>query len=94
MYYFVTKLTFESKISPWLFDVFAQFLSWILTLCQKVTHYLVDFLLIESPAKAPINLQTLLTVLKDLNVIVAAHKVDGPAKVITFMGITLDTVIT
>lgn len=50
-YYFATKVTFGSKSSPWLFDFFAQALSWILTHggnCQDVIHYLHDFLLIES----------------------------------------------
>ncbi|XP_077319473.1 uncharacterized protein LOC143941699 [Lithobates pipiens] len=93
-YYFATKLTFGSKSSPWLFDTFAQCLSWILShhaSCQKVIHYLDDFLLIEEPGESPVDLNSLREVFAKLNVPIAEKKVEGPAQRLTFLGIILDT---
>ncbi|XP_040181179.1 uncharacterized protein LOC120914567, partial [Rana temporaria] len=93
-YYFATKLTFGSKSSPWLFNVFAQALTWILSHqahCHSVIHYLDDFLLIEQPGTSPTDLDKLRVVFNNLNVPLAEHKVEGPAHSITFLGINLDT---
>lgn len=94
LYYFATKLTFGSKSSPWLFDTFAQSLSWILSQhasCQKVIHYLDDFLLIEKPNEPPVDLNSLRTIFHNLNVPLADKKVEGPAQIVTFLGIILNT---
>ena len=93
-YFFATKLTFGSKSSPFLFDTFAQALHWILEdcgSCQRVIHYLDDFLLLEDPGRPPRDLQVLTGLFSGLVVPLAAHKMEGPAKVITFLGITLDS---
>ena len=94
LYYFATRLTFGSKSSPWLFDVFAQALEWILVheeRCHAVIHYLGDFLLIESPQRAPVDLRKLLAVFSALDVPLATKKLEGPAWTLTFLGVILDT---
>lgn len=93
-YYFATKLTFGSKSSPWLFNIFAQALTCIFShqaRCHLVIHYLDDFLLIEQPGTPPADLDKLRIVLNNLNMPIAEHKVEGPAHSITFLGVTLDT---
>lgn len=89
-YYFATKLTFVSKSSPQLYNMLAQSLTWVLTYqaqCQKVIHYLEDFLLIEWP---PLDLDKLRVVFSNFNVSIAEHKVKGPVQS-TFLGIIFDT---
>lgn len=88
-YYFATKLTFGSKNSHWLFDSFAQALSWILTHrenCQEVIHYLDDFLLIDSCKQAPADLQKLTSVFSALDIPLAVKKMEGPVTKLTFLG--------
>lgn len=60
-------------------------------LCQKVIHYLDNYLLIESPKQAPDDLQKLMADFSALNIPVAVKKVEGPATALTLLGITLDT---
>lgn len=75
-YYFAPKFPFGSKSSLWLFNMFAQSLSWILLYhahCQKVIHYLDDFLLIEKSGEPPVNLDSLREVFSNLNVSIAKN---------------------
>lgn len=93
-HYFATKLTFGSKSSPWLFNIFDQPLTWILSHQARyhlVIHYLDDFLLIEQPGTPLADLDMLRIVFNNLNVPIAEHKVEGPAHSITFLVVTLDT---
>lgn len=95
-YYFASKLTFGSKSSPWLCNTFASALNWVFSSqmgCGKVINYLDYFLLLESPALPPKDLAALTELFMDLNAPLAAHKIAGPSTVITFLGITLDTVL-
>ncbi|XP_056425816.1 uncharacterized protein LOC130367424 [Hyla sarda] len=94
LYYFATKLTFGARSSPWLFNRFASALHWILENrfeCNHVIHYLDDFLLIESPNASPRDLQVLRAVFDSLGVPVSPAKTEGPSRVITFLGIELDS---
>lgn len=80
-YYFATKLTFGSKSSLWLFDVFAQALAWILSHqahCQTFIHYLFDFLHIKQSGTPSADLDKLRIVFSNFNVPIADHKVEGP----------------
>lgn len=74
--------------------MFVQSLSWILSHrahCQKVIHYLNDFLLIKRPDESPTDLGKFREVFGNLNVPIAQHKVEGLTQSITFLGIMLDT---
>ena len=90
-----TCLPFGFRSIPKLFNVLADFLSWILE--QKGTcpllHYLDDFLLIASPKSSACsnNLQVILEVCSHLGIPLAREKIEGPTKTLTFLGITLDT---
>lgn len=59
--------------------------------CQKVIHYLDDFLLIEQPGVLPGDLDRLTVIFGNFNISIAEHKVEGPAHSITFLRVNLDT---
>ena len=90
-----TCLPFRLRSAPKLFNVLADFLSWILE--QKGTcpllHYLDDFLLVAPPKSSACsnNLQVILEVCSHLGIPLAREKIEGPTKKLTFLEITLDT---
>jgi len=93
--YINTCLPFGLRSAPKLFNIFAEFLSWILE--QKgvrlLLHYLDDFL-IRSPAMSPScsdNLQIICEVCSHLGIPLAVEKIEEPSEVLTFLGITLNT---
>ena len=57
-------------------------------------HYLDDFLFFVSPAAThgPLVLSRILEAFGMLGVPVAMHKIEGPATVVTFLGVEVDTV--
>ena len=78
-----------------MFNVLADFLEWVL-LNQGVTfvlHYLDDFLTIGPPGTTACqhNLSLLIEVCRVLGIPLAIEKVMGPAMVLDFLGIVLDT---
>ena len=90
-----TCLPFGLRSAPKLFNVLADFLSWILE--QKgacpLLHYLDDFLLVAPPKSSACsnNLQVILEVCSHLGIPLAREKIEGPTTTLTFLGITLDT---
>ena len=61
---------------------------------MTILHYLDDFLVIGRPGSAECmaNFTLLLSVFEHLGIPVAVDKLEGPAPVITFLGIELDTI--
>ena len=93
--YIDTCLPFGLCSAPKLFNVLADLLEWIL-LNQGVTfllHYLDQFLTMGQPGTivCQCNLFLLIEVCRMLGVPLAIEKVDGPATVLDFLGIVLDT---
>ena len=91
--YVDTALPFGLRSAPKIFNVEADALQWILQ-CQgvKEIHYLNDFLLFSSPDPDECR-QALKRVLETgarLGILLALHKTEGPATIITFLGIELD----
>jgi len=90
-----TCLPFGPRSIPKLFNILADFLSWILE--QKgvcpLLHYLDDFLLISPPKSSACskNLQIILEVCSHLRIPLATEKSKGSTETLTFLGITLDT---
>ena len=93
--YVDTVLPFGLRSAPKIFTALADALEWIVRQAgvEVVLHYLDDFLLVGRPALAECgtNLDTLLGVFERLRIPVAMDKLEGPATLITFLGIELDT---
>lgn len=88
-------LPFGLKSAPKIFSVFADALAWILH-SRGVAwqlHYLDDFLFMGSPADKSCAkaLEVALNTCRELGVPVAAHKTEGPATQLRFLGIQVDT---
>lgn len=88
-------LPFGLRSAPKIFTAISDFLAWVLH-CHGITdqlHYLDDFLFLAPPhsglAEQP--LATALRVFQEFNIPVALHKTEGPARVLEFLGILIDT---
>lgn len=97
--YFVdTCLPFGLRSAPYLFNQFAEALQWILQHnygLQWLIHYLDDYLIVGAPDSHSCgeHLQTFLRACTLLGIPVAMDKVDGPATVLSFLGLELDSVL-
>ncbi|XP_040285981.1 uncharacterized protein LOC120999169 [Bufo bufo] len=92
-YYFSTRLTFGSRSSPKLFDIFAETLCWLLLniiRCHTVIHYLDDFLIIEPSTRTPTDILSTSALFATLGVPLSPAKTIGPTTKLTFLGIELD----
>ena len=94
--YIDTALPFGLRSAPKIFSALADGLIWILHSkgADRSIHYLDDFLLIgppDSPECAE-ALQTLLALCKELGIPVAEEKTEGPATILIFLGIEIDTI--
>ena len=97
-YYVDTCLPFGLRSAPYLFNQFAEALQWILQHnygLQWLIHYLDDYLIVGAPDSHSCgeHLQCFLRVCKLLGFQVAMEKVDGPATVLPFLGLELDSVL-
>ena len=94
-YYFYTRLVFGSRSSPKIFDTLSQAITWIAHNnyhVPNILHLLDDFLTIDSPSEEPLRTMSLLShIFNSLGVPLAQHKTAGPAHVLEYLGITLDT---
>ena len=93
-YYFDTVLPFGLRSSPAIFNSIADCLEWIARYEFSITdllHYLDDFLCI-SPSELVANQRAsiLLRCFNYVQVPLAPDKVEGPAQVLSFLGIELD----
>ena len=88
-------LPFGLRSAPKLFSAVADAIGWALAQAgvPPLIHYLDDFLFFISPSsgREPLVLQHILDVFRILGVPVAFHKIEGPATVVTFLGVEVDT---
>ena len=96
-YYFERVLPFGLRSSPFIFNQVADALEWVLChefAIKEIMHYLDDYLNVTGQSKehAQRQLQIILELFEYLGVPVAPEKVEGPAQVIVFLGIILDTI--
>ena len=97
-YFMDTCLPFGLRSAPYLFNQFAEALQWILQHnygLQWLIHYLDDYLIVGAPDSHSCgeHLQCFLRVCTLLGIPVAMDKVDGPATVLPFLGLELDSVL-
>ena len=90
-----TCLPFGLRSAPKIFSAVADAISWALYLLgvENFLHYLDDFLFVGPPASEQClnTLRTAIETCTKLGFPVAPVKVSGPATVLTFLGIELDT---
>jgi hypothetical protein len=95
LYYFYTRLAFGCRSSPKIFDQFSQAICWIAKNnydIECILHLLDDFLTIDRPDYPADRTMALLTMIFNrLNVPLAKHKTMGPATVMEYLGIILDS---
>ena len=94
-FFFDTRLPFGSRSSPYIFNTFADLLWWILInvggICW-IIHYLDDFLICAPTREQCIHdMETMQSIFSELGVPLASDKTEGPASVLTFLGIEIDT---
>ena len=90
-----TALPFGLRSAPLIFTAVADSLAWAM-LCngvQYVIHYLDDFFFAGPPGSdmCAVALEVAVPLCSKLGLPVAPHKVEGPATVLTFLGIEIDT---
>ena len=95
--YVDTCLPFGLRSAPFLFNEFADTLEWILKYnynLKWVLHYLNDYFLAGPPSSTSCkkHLCCFLQVCRKLGFPVATEKVEGPATILTFLGLELDSV--
>ena len=88
------QLPFGLATAPAIFNALAEALEWILKSrgVHHVIHYLDDFLLLGHPNsdECAMALRTTLATCQELGVPLAEDKVEGPAPLLTFLGIELN----
>lgn len=97
-YYFDTVLAFGLRSAPYIFNLFAEGLHWIMQrhLPARIRHYLDDFLATFAPSLPAPTVNAAL----DWSLLLGHHlglsfqesKVIGPATTIEYLGITLDSI--
>ena len=93
--YIDLALPFGLRSAPKIFNTLADALQWILqSEGIESIHYLDDFLIFGPPDKEVCEkqLKEVEVVFRRLGVPIACHKTEGPARVITFLGIMIDLV--
>ena len=101
-YYYDKVLPFGLRSGPYLFNQLSDTIEWILQnkcMISFVCHILDDFLIMELPSEltphdsaCQQSLTAMMLAFKILNIPVAPNKTQGPATVLEFMGIILDSV--
>ena len=88
-------LPFGLRSAPKIFSAVADMIAWALHCAgvQYQLHYLDDFLFMAAPdmQEGQQLLDRASRTLQHLGVPVAFHKTEGPATVVTFLGILIDT---
>ena len=94
--YVDTALPFGLRSAPKIFSALADRLLWIMTQhgIHAALHYLDDYIFMGNPetSECADALKLALQLCEQLRVPVSKSKVEGPATILTFLGISLDTV--
>ena len=95
-YYVDCCLPFGLRSAPYIFNTYAEALEWILRNhgIQHIIHYLDDFLIAGEPGSSDCGqaLTHMLRICRQLGFPIAEGKIEGPATILVFLGILLDTV--
>ena len=95
-FYIDTVLSMGGRSSPAIFDDVAVAIEWI---CKSnygidfLIHYLDDYFSAQLPGQGREVLDRIIKVFHKLGVPLNEDKIEGPATVLEFLGITLDTVV-
>ncbi|XP_069110159.1 uncharacterized protein, partial [Argopecten irradians] len=96
-FFFFTRLVFGSRSSPKLFDGLSQAVVWIAKNnygINNILHLLDDFLVIEPRhVQATETMKRFISMFKNLNIPLGAHKTVGPCTSLEYLGVFLDTVL-
>lgn len=88
-------LPFGLRSAPKIFSAVADIIAWVFTTMgiEYHLHYLDDFLLLGAPGsqQGAIFLDIAMSIFHMLGIPVAVHKTEGPAMVLAFLGILIDT---
>ena len=95
-YYFDKVLPFGLRSAPYIFNCLAEALCWTLQTnygIEHLYHYLDDFITLGLPGtqQCRSNFHRIKNLLQQLNIPTADEKQEGPATLIVFLGILLDT---
>ena len=94
--YIDRALPFGLRSAPKIFSAVADMMAWALHWAgiRHLTHYIDDFLFLGAPGmeEGAEILALALRIFQILGVPAAAHKTEGPATLLTFLGILLDTI--
>ena len=96
-FYYDMVLPIGLRSAPYIFNCLAEALCWILQFNYDVSyimHYLDDFLTLGAPNtdECTQNLTLIKWLFSILNIPIAEDKLEGPATLLPFLGILLDTV--
>jgi len=95
-YFFDIRLPFGLRSSPFIFNAFADAVTWILVQRFDITaliHYLDDFFVCAvTKEECQRKVDTILMVFKKLGIPVAEDKLEGPSQCLVFLGIEIDAV--
>ena len=94
--YIDRALPFGLRSAPKIFSAVADTIAWVLTQSgiQHHLHYLDDFLFLCAPhsQSGAQALEIALRMFNMLGIPVASHKTEGPATILIFLGVLIDTV--
>ncbi|KAF5387550.1 hypothetical protein D9757_006561 [Collybiopsis confluens] len=97
-FYYSLVLTFGLKNAPYIFNLFAEALHWIVQrhIPARLRHYLDDFLLIFppdfDPSRADASVEWVMSLGANLGLVFQPSKTIWPSQVIEFLGLILDSV--
>lgn len=94
-YYVDIVLPFGMRSSPFIFNTFADTLEWIArneARVRRMLHYLDDYFLRGRQSRNMQSMNRFDRLCEALHVPLAEEKKEGPAEVITFLGIEIDTI--
>ena len=95
-YFIDTRLPFGSRSSPFIFNLFADALLWILINkfdLSAIIHYLDDFFICGATfEECHAKVKTMLTAFKLIGVPITPEKLESQSRVITFLGIEIDSI--
>ena len=94
-YFMDTRLPFGGRSSPFIFNAVAQAFHWIIKQhgILHLLHYLDDFFLAnKNKNSCSLDFHLTLQIFNSLGVPIADDKLEGPAQVITYLGLEIDMV--
>ncbi|PPQ83077.1 hypothetical protein CVT24_012468, partial [Panaeolus cyanescens] len=97
--YYCVVLTFGLRSAPYIFNLFAEALHWIIQrhIPARLRHYLDDFLLtfspLDDPSRCHLAVEWVISLGKTLGLCFQDEKTLWPSQVVDFLGIELDSAL-